>query len=733
MTYPDDDYLFENSPVFYHKTSLKHRTATSVWKNLSFIDSQEVFRWERVFCETLTMTLEILKKQTAKAQENVAARRGRLGRVSQTDNETELLWTDHEWPVSYFIEEMKNRYADQFGLPRYLTTDEGLIRFLRTRETIRSMSVIKYQVTDEQRLLGRNDELTYQASLGFTSKPMIQDVRRFTPLICNCSPYEWYKATAGEEFEFKPTLWDPHHPYVEIETTTTYTLEPKVSWLTWNHSRKAFIGVPPRKMIPLFEAEEDVMMRSHVENMEDEDLDLTVVAFSFLTLPQGVQYERTIKASTTIHIQPSRQVIKAEVAGYRETSNVAQMRSKEQKIPPEIDQPSGKDRKEAVVSELGAQSNLSGRNDQVQHHNGEFQAEPKAETLCDLTEEPEHIVGLSACGINGDNTTSNNHHIHDTVPQSTTSTTSVTLKIDTRCKYDETVHMVDEPTNNFTIMGNIHSTWGVKNVTLMPSRKYPLWALQRDYIEHCVAARGKMIGMFGHREKYDSDSSETELSDDESRYLKHIPFVKNYRQESQPAWKATVDEDEPLFKPTCTASGVTRVRSPHVSAVNSENLHTGAQDQTDSGVSAAIDEVIEKTIRMARELGHSPTFIDALPTGLSRTPAYTIAPTPIRVQPNLAGALEESTSDHESGFSQRLSNQSANRINARWPNDHGERSFLLTELGDSDSDTESMGQGIELGSDQGNIRSIDTRWYLGHGVSNSITESLDYEPWSPID
>ena len=146
MTYPDDDYLFEDSPVFYHETSLKHRTATAVWKNLSFINSQEVFRWEKVFCETLTMTLEILKKQITKAQENVSTHQGHLERVGQTDNETDVLWTDHEWPVSYFIEEMKNRYTEQFGLPQYLITDEGLMRFLRTRETIRSMSAIKHQV-----------------------------------------------------------------------------------------------------------------------------------------------------------------------------------------------------------------------------------------------------------------------------------------------------------------------------------------------------------------------------------------------------------------------------------------------------------------------------------------------------------------------------------------------------------------------------------------------------------
>ncbi|KAF8425581.1 hypothetical protein EV426DRAFT_52234 [Tirmania nivea] len=358
MTYPDDDYLFEDSPVFYHETSLKHRSGTAVWKNLSFINSQEVFRWERVFCETLTMTLEILKKQTAKAQENVATRLGPPERVSQTDSGTAVLWTDHEWPVSYFIEEMKNRYIKQFGLPRYLITDEGLMRFLRTRETIRSMSAIKYQVTDEQRLLGKNDEVTYQASLGFTSKPMIQDVRRFTPLICNCSPYEWYKATAGEEFVFRPTLWDPHHPYAEIETTTTYTLEPKVPWLTWNHTRKAFVGVPPRKMIPPFEEVDDVMMSSYVESTEDEDLDLTVVAFSFLTLPQRVQYERTIKASATIHIQPSRQAIQAEAVRYRDTSNIAQLRSDEQKISPGVDTLDGRDSKEIAASELGTQSGL---------------------------------------------------------------------------------------------------------------------------------------------------------------------------------------------------------------------------------------------------------------------------------------------------------------------------------------------------------------------------------------
>ncbi|KAF8425582.1 hypothetical protein EV426DRAFT_701558 [Tirmania nivea] len=293
--------------------------------------------------------------------------------------------------------------------------------------------------------------------------------------------------------------------------------------------------------------------------------------------------------------------------------------------------------------------------------------------------------------------------------------------------------MVDELTDNFAIVGDIHSTWGAENATLVPSRKYPLWARQRAYIEHCVTARGKkMIGMFGRRENHDSDSSETELSDDESRYLMHIPFVKNYRRESLRAWKATVDEDEPLFRPTTTASGVALMRSPHGPGVGSGNLHTDAQDQIDGGVSAAIDDVIEKTIRMARELGNNPTRIDALPTGLSHSPTYTIAPTPIRVQPNFASALEASTV--EGNFSQRPSNQSTNRINARWPNDHGERSFLLTELEDSDSDTESMDQGVELGgagSDPGNVGPIDTRWYPDHGVS--VTESLDSEPWSPID
>lgn len=360
----------------------------------------------------------------------------------------------------------------------------------------------------------------------------------------------------------------------------------------------------------------------------------------------------------------------------------------------------------------------------MQHHSGKLQAEPKTESLCDLSrnsEEPEHAIDY---GSGGDNTASNNLQIHDTVPHSTTSTTNVTLKTDTGCKCD--VHMVDEPTDNFAIVGDIHSTWGVENTTLVPSQKYPLWARQRAYIEHCVTARGKkMIGMFGRREKYDSDSSETELSDDESRYLKHIPFVKNYRQESQPAWRATVDE-EPLFIPTPTTSGVT------IPGVNSGNLHTDVQDQIDGGVSAAIDEVIEKTIRMTRELGHSPATIDTLPTGLSHTPAYTIAPTPIRVQPNLASALEVSTG--EDGFGQRLSNQATNRINARWPNDHGEHSFLLTELGDSDSDIEDIDQGVELGgagSDEGNARSIDTRWYPGHGVL--VTDPNDNEPWSPID
>ncbi|RPB26932.1 hypothetical protein L211DRAFT_595924 [Terfezia boudieri ATCC MYA-4762] len=293
--------------------------------------------------------------------------------------------------------------------------------------------------------------------------------------------------------------------------------------------------------------------------------------------------------------------------------------------------------------------------------------------------------------------------------------------------------MVDEPTDNFAIMGDIHPTWGVvENTTLMPSVKYPLWARQRAYIEHCVTVRGKkMIGMFGRREKYDSDSSETELSDDESRYLKHIPFVKNYRQESQPVWKATADEDEPLFKPTCTASRVTVVRSSHVPGVNSGNSHNDDQDRIEDGVSAAINEVIEKTIRMTRELD-SPATIDVLPTGLSLAPAYTIAPTPIRVQPNLASALEASTG--EDGFSHRLSNKSTNGINTRWPNDHGERSFLITQLDESDSDTEGMDQNVErygVGSDEGKVTSIDTRWYPAHGVS--VIESLEYEPWSPID
>lgn len=301
------------------------------------------------------------------------------------------------------------------------------------------------------------------------------------------------------------------------------------------------------------------------------------------------------------------------------------------------------------------------------------------------------------------------------------------METDTGCKHDDTAHIVDEPSNNFDIVGDIHSTWGVENATLVPSRKYPLWARQRAYIEHCVTARGKkIIGMFGRRERYDSESSETELSDDESRYLKHIPFVRNYRQESQPVWRATVDEGEPLFKAMCTASSVTMVQSPHV---NSGNLHTDAQDGIDHGVSAAIDEVIEKTIRMTRDLGHSPT---ALPNGLSRTPAYTIAPTPIRVQPNLASVLETSASG--SGFSQRSSNKSANRINARWLNNHGEHSLLLTELDDSDSDTEGMNKGVELngaGYDQGTAGSIDTCWFQDHGVS--VTESLDYEPWSSID
>jgi len=358
MTYPDDDYLFEDSPVFYHETSLRHRTATAVWKNLSFINSQEVFRWEKVFCETLTVTLEILKKQTTKVQDNAAAHQGHLERVSQIDNKGVVLWTDHEWPVSYFIEEMKSRYTEQFGQPRYLITDEGLMRFLGTRETIRSMSAIEYKVADEQRLLGNNGELTYKASLGFTSKPMIQDVRRFTPLICNYSPFEWYKATVGQEFVFKPALWDPHHQYAEIETTTTYTLEPRVPWLTWCHIRKAFVGVPPQKMILPFEVGDSVVVSNYIENTEDENLNLTVVAFSFLTLPQGVQYERTIKASTRIHIQPSRQAIQAEATRYWDTSNVAQMCSKEQKVSPGIGQPGGSCSKEATARELGTQSDL---------------------------------------------------------------------------------------------------------------------------------------------------------------------------------------------------------------------------------------------------------------------------------------------------------------------------------------------------------------------------------------
>lgn len=720
MTYPDEDYLLASSPVFYHEWSLKHKTATVIWKDLSFKDSQEIYRWDKVFCETLTMTLKYLK-ETEKGKECTSLTGLPSTEANKTNHNPKIFWVNYEWPRSYFLEQMKDHYIKEYGQPQYLVNHKQLLQFLNTRDTICSMSATAFQATSDKRLLSRNGEPTLQASVGFTSTREKLDIRRFTPLICICANFDWYIATAGDEFVLTPTLWDPHLPYCDIEATTTYTLEPKVNWLNWKHDRKAFVGIPPRKIIRAFVSEEDATMGPYSEATDDQDLELTLVAFSFLTLPQGVQYERTIKASVTIHIQPSRQAIQQEaiLKRYLRTQNVdRQTCPKSHNISDfigelEIDHDDDENKQ--------ARNRFQERDSHGTHHNKDHHLKGQIfPYAASMTDQWNTSVDCSTERKDEMHT----YDMQETIAQAShpaDETANTFFQKNIGHKYDP---LIDGLGDNFAIVCDSESTWSFENAELRPSHRCSTWASQRSYIEKCVTRRGKMMGLLGRSENHDSDSSETELSDNESRLLKNIPFVTTYGQASRLAWEATVNGGEPLTDSLNNTGRLTVLNPPH----SLELLNCVRPKER--GV--ADGNVLGKAMSVARECEYHQTPLDELHTGHLDTPECTIAPTPIRIQPNLASSLEASTSesyqspDTTGCLSIERTDRSSECACEEWP-------LLSSEYGNSVADIASEDEEARAGRNvptykEENKRKIATPWF---GVP--WKEAYDAEPWSPID
>ena len=672
MTYPDDSYHTDDSPVFRHGSSLPNKEMIVIWRHLSIRHSEELFRWDKIFVESLSTTLNCLKQEFTK-QKNV-----HFDQEPQASGGIEL-WKNFHWPRTFFIEHLRHRYTQEYGPPQYLVNEYHITQFLNTRDTLCSMSTeTKLEVNQ---LFGFDGQTAYRASIGFGSSVNMIDVRRFTPQIVVCSDIETYIATIGEEFVFAPTLWDPHHRYSEIEATTTYTLHPPVVWLKWDQNRKAFVGVPPLILEP--------------RSTEGNELHLTVVAFSFLGLPKGVQYERTVKASVVVHLHSPLCTL------------TPSDQKPESKGPPE--EPTLTDTLEKTGASIDLMRPPSKFSELIDQRAGHQVACDEAPVL--------EAGGSLPAKVN---------RVTDTCPtappmeanQADTMQKSEEFTLQRGHKYDP---QTDEVEDSFPIVGDWDSTWAIEHTALRPS--FRAWDRQRSYIEQCVTIRGrKMVGLFKRRKDGESDSSETELSDDEGRFLKDIPFLRGCQKPARPEWKVVSNEDEPpisIYGPArMIYNDRSRVDTPVLSPMKS-HFNT-----TDGSVNGPADGASDKTKPRGMRHQNQPTQ-DTLPSPVITTKALTIkctiAPTPISVKCSpiaMEAATTKDSVEYESllpAMTRGKSSESENSVYSGgvWRN---ERSPLLGEF---DHETTDSGEdGMIIG------KVLDT--FEANTVRGSV-------PWSPID
>lgn len=588
MTYPDDNYHTNDSPVFRHDSSLPNKEIIIVWRHLSCRHAEELFRWDKIFVETLCTTLNCLKHEFTKQNEL------HFNQKPQANGGVEL-WKNFHWPRTFFIEHLRHRYAQEYGPPQYLVNDHHIIQFLNTRDTLCSMPTeTKPKVN---RLFGFDGQTAYRASIGFGSSENMVDVRRFMPQIVVCLDSEVYVATIGEEFVFTPTLWDPHHLYSEIEATTTYTLHPPVSWLKWSQTKKAFVGVPPLML--------------DQRDTEEKELHITVVAFSFLGLPEGVQYERTVKASVIVHLHPPLYIL---------TPSDQNLKSKG---PPK--DPSLTDMLEKIedpIDAIRSSPKFSKPIDQRASHQTVCNEAPVlgAESMDGLSTKVNKGTGICAT-------------IPSTQPmeanQADKMHKSGELISQRGHKYDP---QIDEVEDSFPIVGDGDSTWAIEHIALRPS--FRAWNRQRSYIEQCVTIKGrKMLGLFGRRKDGESDSSETELSDGEGQFLKDIPFLTSCQKSARPEWKVVSNEDEPPIsvygQPRMIYNDRSRADTSVLSPINS---YVNTIDGFGERITRPTDGASDKTKFRGVRHQYQCTLSAPVSTAEALSIRCTIAPTPISVK-----------------------------------------------------------------------------------------------------
>ncbi|KAI5799173.1 hypothetical protein DFH27DRAFT_559877 [Peziza echinospora] len=492
MVYPDMDFPSSGSPVFRIHSAVNHREITTIWRNLSIRNSEEIHHWYKVYKEVLEATVNFLQRLCSRSKENAGLW------------ETGQMWHDVFFPRRYFIEHMKQCYREEFGEPYYLTTDAFLIQFVNTLDTMCSMSTQEVG-GNFARILDQTESEGCQASIGSGSTPETLHIRRYTAQII--VPYNCTAAEIGRPYELTPSLWDPHHNYTEIEAMTSYILDPPVPWLQWDSGKKAFVGTVPQVMQAFGQTNLDMYV--DVQNNAPYCLDISIQACNFLLLPQAVQYERTIKGHMRLYITTPQ----------------------EEKLPT-IQTPLRTSAESELVPDANEEAPVQMESAHIEKENKEKSVDPDEDCDTDNCSLENH------CG-------SENADIADIADIIQPEEEMVTFTIDCQkpmdLKYDP---IVDGPPENFSIVGGLESPWGIEQCEVVPT--YTSWARQRSYIEECVSSRGrKMMGLFARNAGDASESSETELSDEEGKYLQHIPYLTSMRKTVRPKMSTPVDEDEP--------------------------------------------------------------------------------------------------------------------------------------------------------------------------------------------
>ncbi|KAF8460679.1 hypothetical protein BDZ91DRAFT_798756 [Kalaharituber pfeilii] len=510
MHFPDKkQFPFWSSPVYFSRNTLgQPKGITSVWRHLSVLNSEELFHWYQVFEDVLEMTLSCLSKEregvrdSGEVDSEIWLSRSDASLSSVEDS---YYWKNISFSASCFIKTMRSCYLQRYGEPRFLRDERELIQFLNTRDTICSM--VSEPLEIDVRLRDGSNAPAYQSSVGISSTDETLDIRRFTVhLTINSSALG---AKIGEQYKVKPKLWDPHHTYSEIEEHTTYTLNPQIPWLKWNPDRKAFMGTVPSDIRNYEHLTSEVWALDDVDHWCKGGFRVRIQAVNHVTLPQGVRYMRTIKGQFC--------VILSDVQAFREVPKEAA-----DTMDPDNDE--GKDYQGPCSRKIwdNDESDANGVNNasKERQSNNIDRCSLENNDRMDVSDEERKVERSGVCRD---------------VKKKPTTTNIRALTTPLRTQDDEPpTDML--PSEQHGIMDGLQSTLQMSQSEVGP--KYPSWTRQRPYIEKQVTNRGmRMMGLFGSQKGDESESSETELSDGESQYLKHIPFVKAYRKGAQPAMK----------------------------------------------------------------------------------------------------------------------------------------------------------------------------------------------------